>query len=84
MGQVFTIDVMFALFLITVLIGLSANAMDNAGYKILEYSSEQSLQRIAGDTADVLIKTPGTPENWEEGNPSTFDHTGTCRDWLWD
>ena len=46
--------------------------MDNAGYKILEYSSEQSLQRIAGDTADVLIKTPGNPENWEEDNPFTL------------
>ncbi len=67
---------MFALFLITLLIGLSANAMDNAGYKILEYSSEQSLQRIAGDTADVLIKTPGSPENWEEGNPSTLATPG--------
>jgi hypothetical protein len=76
MGQVFTIDVMFAMFLITLLIGLSANAMDNAGYKILEYSSEQSLQRIAGDTADVLIKTPGSPENWEEGNPSTLATPG--------
>ncbi len=58
---------MFALLLITVLIGVSANAMDIAGNKILEYSSEQSLQRIAGDTADVLIKTPGVPENWDEG-----------------
>ncbi len=67
LGQVFTIDIMFALLLITVFIGVSANAMDIAGNKILEYSTEQSLQRIAGDTADVLIKTPGVPENWENG-----------------
>ena len=56
---------MLALLLITVLIGVSANTMGIVGNKISEYSSEQSIQRIADDTADVLIKTPGIPENWE-------------------
>lgn len=64
-GQIFTIDALLALLLITILIGVSANTMGIVGDKILEYSSEQSIQRIAGDTADVLIKTPGEPENWE-------------------
>ncbi len=65
MGQLFTIDALLALLLITVLIGVSANTMGIVGNKISEYSSEQSIQRIADDTADVLIKTPGIPENWE-------------------
>lgn len=65
LGQLFTIDAMFALLLITVLIGISASAMDIAGNKIHFYSSEQSLQRVAVDSADILIKTPGVPENWE-------------------
>jgi hypothetical protein len=65
-GQVFTIDAMFALVIITLLIGISANTMDIAGNKIREYSFEQSFQRIAIDTTDVLIKTPGVPENWED------------------
>jgi len=64
-GQVFTIDAMFALLLITVIIGLSANSMDIAGNKACDYSTEQSMDRIAGDTADMLIKTPGSPY-WEE------------------
>ena len=64
-GQVFTIDALLALILITILIGISANTMGIVGDKIIEYSSEQSIQRIAGDSADVLIKTPGAPENWE-------------------
>jgi len=64
-GQVFTIDALLALLLITLLIGVSANTMGIVGDKILEYSSEQSIQRIAGNTADVLIKTPGAPESWE-------------------
>jgi hypothetical protein len=40
--------------------------MGIVGNKILEYSSEQSIQRIATDTGDVLIKTPGAPDNWEK------------------
>ncbi len=47
------------------MIGVSANTMGIVGDKILEYSSEQSIQRIAGDTADILIKTPGAPVDWE-------------------
>ncbi len=27
---------------------------------------KHSLNRIANDAADVLINTPGSPENWEE------------------
>lgn len=64
-GQIFTIDALFALLLITVLIGVSANSMDIAGDKIIEYSTEQSFQRIAENMADILIKTPGNPEHWE-------------------
>ncbi len=47
------------------MIGVSANTMGIVGDKIIEYSSEQSIQRIAGDTADILIKTPGAPGDWE-------------------
>ena len=65
-GQLFTIDSLLALLLITVLIGVSANTMGIVGNEILEYSSEQSIQRIATDTADILIKTPGAPDNWEK------------------
>ena len=27
---------------------------------------KHSLDRIANDAADILINTPGSPENWEE------------------
>ena len=47
------------------MIGVSANTMGIVGDKILEYTSEQSIQRTAIDTADILIKTPGAPEDWE-------------------
>ncbi len=64
-GLVFTIDTMFALLIITVIIGISANAMEIAGMKARDYSTEQSIERITGDTADILIKTPGSPVNWD-------------------
>ena len=78
-GQIFTIDALLALLLLTVLIGVSANTMGIVGDKIIEYSSEQSIQRIAGDTADILIKTPGVPENL--GKLQIFHEysTRTCR-----
>jgi hypothetical protein len=64
-GYIFTIDALLSLILITVIIGISADAMDITGNKITDYSSEQSYGRIIEDTSDILIKTPGSPENWE-------------------
>lgn len=68
-GQVFSIDLLFALVLIAIVMGMSANAMDMAGNKITAYSAGKSLDRIAVDVADIMINTPG-PEKWEEGNNS--------------
>jgi hypothetical protein len=65
-GQVFTIDAMLALILITLVVGLSANAMNIAANKLHNYAFEQSQQRIVENAADVLIKTSGSPKNWEE------------------
>jgi hypothetical protein len=46
--------------------------MDIVGNEIQDYSSELSIQRIGGNTVDVLIKTPGVPENWENSKYSTI------------
>ena len=78
-GQVFTIDAMFALILLTVIIGMSADAMDIVGNKICDYSTETSLDRIANDAADILINTPGSPENWEEIKYSTHITPGLAK-----
>lgn len=74
-GQVFSLDVMFALIIITVILGLSANALDTVGFKITDYSSSKSLDRITVETADILVNTPGSPENWEEKNLSAASVT---------
>lgn len=78
-GQVFSIDALFALILITVVIGMSANAADIAGFKISDYSAGKSLDRIATEAADILINTPGSI-NWEKSNTTSFITPGLAQD----
>jgi hypothetical protein len=78
-GQVFSIDALFALILITVVIGMSASAVDIAGFKISDYSAGMSLDRIAIDAADILINTPGSL-NWEKSNSTSFITPGLAQD----
>ncbi len=64
-GQVFTLDIMLAIVIIVIILGMSANAMDIASYKTSGYISRFSLERVTNDAADALIKTSGSPQNWE-------------------
>lgn len=45
---------------------MSADAMDIAGNRIGDFCSEESYQRITDDVCDILIKTSGSPEYWDE------------------
>lgn len=60
-GQVFTLDIMLALVLIAIIMGVSADTIDMASYKISGYTSRFSLERITNNAADMLVKTPGSP-----------------------
>jgi len=64
-GQILSLDLMLGFVIITVIIGISADAMDIASYKMQDYSSRASLEKLAIDAADVLIKSSGSPGNWE-------------------
>ncbi|MGB9977813.1 hypothetical protein [Methanobacterium sp.] len=65
-AQIFSIDVLLALIVITVILGISADAMDMVSYKAQDYSSRLSLERTTADAADMLIKSSGSPDNWED------------------
>ena len=65
-AQIFSLDVMMALIIITVVLGISADAMDMVSYKTQDYSSRISLERTTTDAADMLIKSPGSPDKWED------------------
>ncbi len=70
-GMVFSTDLMMALIIITVVLGVSADAMDNVGSKIQDYYYANSVDRITTGAVDMMIKNPGEPQNWEELR--TFD-----------
>jgi hypothetical protein len=78
-GQVFSIDLLFALIIITIIMGMSANALDIAGNKISDYSVGMSLDRIATDAADILINTPG-PQGWDKSNTTALIKPGLALD----
>ncbi|HTX61428.1 MAG TPA: hypothetical protein VMC48_03905 [Methanobacterium sp.] len=78
-GQIFSIDLLFALVILAVVLGMSANAIDIAGNKISDYSAGRSMDRIATDTADVLINTPG-PQDWEKSNNTLMVKPGLAID----
>jgi hypothetical protein len=65
-GQVFTLDMLFALILVTLAIGYSGQALEQATRQTGDYTARYSLERIANDAAEVLVKTLGRPHNWEE------------------
>jgi hypothetical protein len=77
-GQVFSMDVLLALIIITMVIGMSADALDIVTFKITDYSAGKSLDRIAIDAADILINTPGTPD-WENSNDTQFVTPGLAQ-----
>jgi hypothetical protein len=78
-GQVFTLDALLAIVLITIAIGVSANAMEIVNYKITDHSAGKSLDRITTDAADILINTPGT-YNWEKSNNTLFVTPGLAEE----
>ncbi|GAB4307739.1 MAG: hypothetical protein Kow0019_03670 [Methanobacteriaceae archaeon] len=65
-AQVFSIDLMLGLIIVTVILGISADSMNLVSDKIHEQAYSTSLGRLVDDAADVLIETPGVPNNWEE------------------
>lgn len=64
-GMIFSMDLMLALILVTVMIGVSADSMDLVGSKMQDCTYAKSMERVTTSAADMLINTPGSPENWE-------------------
>ncbi|KUO39073.1 MAG: hypothetical protein AVW05_02300 [Hadesarchaea archaeon DG-33] len=65
-GQIFTLDMFFALALTVLVVSYSGLALEQARRQAEEYSLRYSLERTANDAADVLVKTRGIQENWEK------------------
>ena len=71
-AQIFSLDVMIALIIITVILGISADAMDIVSYRAQDYSSRLSLEKTTTDAADMITKSPGSPDKWEDYGFSVY------------
>ena len=74
-GQIFTLDMFFALTLTVLVVSYSGLALEQARKQTDAYASRYSLERTANDAADALVKTLGWPSNWEE-NTETLETLG--------
>ncbi len=65
-GFIFSTDLLISLIIITVILGISADAIDYSNGYMGDQTSRAVLERCTLEAANILIKTPGSPDNWEE------------------
>ncbi len=63
---VFSTDLLLSLVIFSIILGLSADMIDNYSIQMQEHLSRNSHERLAREATDILIKTAGSPDNWEE------------------
>lgn len=70
-GQLFSLDLLFALIPIVLVLGMVASDMDNITYLIQDTVYRSSTERVAADTLNTLLETSGNPPTWEQnGTPN--------------
>ncbi len=65
-GFVFTIDLLLAMVIVTVAIGMAVGQLESLNYEMQDFTARQSLEKTVTDAADYIVKTPGDPYNWNE------------------
>jgi hypothetical protein len=70
-GQLFSLDLLFALIPLVLVLGIVASDMDNIMYLVQDSVFRGSTDRVAADTLNALLETSGQPTTWEQtGNPT--------------
>ncbi|BDH80210.1 MAG TPA: hypothetical protein GXX31_01255 [Methanothermobacter sp.] len=64
-GLVFSTDILLALAILIVIIGVSSDLMDMNREINHENLQGYYFERIISETTEILINTPGSPSNWE-------------------
>lgn len=63
-------DLLIAIIPLTILMGMMVTDMDNMFYTMQSAVYQSSLDRVGNDAVNTLIKTSGSPYNWEQiGTP---------------
>lgn len=78
-AQLFTIDLLLALIPITIVIGVSANALSGTLNQITLFSMIYSERTIAENAMDMLIKTAGDPPDWNYTNLTDLRKIGLAQ-----
>ncbi|MEM2889876.1 MAG: hypothetical protein QW358_00810 [Candidatus Hadarchaeum sp.] len=63
-GQIFTLDMFFALTLTALIISCSGLALEQVRKQTNDYFLRYSLEQTANDAANALVKTGGIPDDW--------------------
>lgn len=64
-GFIFSTDLLLSIIILTIIIGVSADALDYGNELMSDQNSRGFMERLSVESADILIKTPGSPDNWE-------------------
>jgi len=70
-GQLFSLDLLFALIPFAIILALVASDMDNVMYMVEDAVFQGSSDRVAADTVNTLLKTSGQPTTWEQTGSAT-------------
>lgn len=62
----FSTDLLLSLVIFSIILGLSADMIDNYSIQMQKQLSRNCHERLAREATDILIKTAGSPDNWEE------------------
>ncbi len=65
-GFYLSLDLLIALIPLTILMGMMVTDMDNMFYTLQSTVYQSSLDRVGTDAVNTLIKTSGSPYNWEQ------------------
>ena len=65
-GQLFSLDLLFALIPLVLVLGMVASDMDNVMYLVQDTVYRGSTERVAADTLNTLLETSGDPTDWEQ------------------
>jgi hypothetical protein len=65
-GFLISLDLLFAIIPLTIVLGMVAADMGNILYEIEDTIYQSSTDRIAQDTMNTLAETSGDPYNWEQ------------------
>lgn len=65
-GFVFTVDLLLAIIIITVGIGMAIAQYESLNYQMQDFTGRQSLEKTVNDAADYMVKTAGKPVSWHD------------------